>query len=245
MKKFILLIFLSFILVLAFFIMTTQNQLKTYLLKSTTTSIPTTPTTLSQGDINIIDKTISEDIDNYIIDIHYPQTQIQIIDDNIYDHIEKQIKEFKEAVSIPSPNGAKTTLMINYKTVFNQEDVLSIKFETEAYTGGAHPSHLIWTKNFIVSDQAEIPFDHVITNDLMLKTIADYSLKYFKDQKLEYNLFEEGFEPKKENYQVFNLTKDTIVIYFNEYQIAPYAAGNFSIEIPYEVLDAASLDDSN
>lgn len=137
MKKFILLFFLGFVLLLGFYIITTQNKLNSSVqTTTTTTSKPTTQ-------LKITDKAIKEEVDNYMIDINYPQTQIGEIDSDIFNNIEKQISDFKDAVKIPSPNGAKTTLITNYTIIYNDEDLLSIKFETESYTGGAHPSHLI------------------------------------------------------------------------------------------------------
>ncbi|HRZ29299.1 MAG TPA: DUF4163 domain-containing protein [Candidatus Paceibacterota bacterium] len=144
MKKIFLSLFLIVIIILGIYIFKTQTQLKNYLaIKTNTPTTTTTSTTPNNVITAITDKIISEDKDNYTIDVHYPITQNQTIDDNIFSNIEKQINEFKEDVKIPSPNSAKTTLIISYETIFNQDDILSLKFASEAYTGGAHPSHLI------------------------------------------------------------------------------------------------------
>jgi hypothetical protein len=144
MKKILLSLFLVAIIILGIYIFNTQSQLHHYI--NTKINIPTTSTTIDEAQevaILISDKAIYEDKDNYLIDVHYPITQNKIIDDNIFSNIEKQINDFKIAVATPSPNSAKTTLIISYETIFNQDDVLSIKFASESYTGGAHPSHLI------------------------------------------------------------------------------------------------------
>jgi len=70
----------------------------------------------------------------------------------------------------------------------------------------------------------------------MLETLSQYSLDHFQKQNLEYDLFLEGLEAKKENFSVFNLTDESMIIYFNEYQIAPYVAGNFELAIPYSLI---------
>ena len=70
MKKFILFIFLAFILLFGFYIISTQNYLSNYINNVTTTK----PMVTSK--IPVIDKTINEDIDNYIIDIKYPHFNI-------------------------------------------------------------------------------------------------------------------------------------------------------------------------
>ena len=230
MKKFILYIFLAFILVFGFYIITTQNHLGNYLSNITTTK----PMVVNKA--AIVNKEIKEDIENYIIDINYPHLDVRELDENISKEINRQISEFKEAVKTPSPNSAKTTLIIGYKTVYNKDGLVSIKFETEAYTGGAHPSHTIWTKNFTIPDKKEITYEDVILNDSMLETLSQYSLDHFQKQNLEYDLFLEGLEAKKENFSVFNLTDESMIIYFNEYQIAPYVAGNFELAIPYSLI---------
>jgi len=236
MKKFILFFFLGFILIFGFFVMTTKNKVN----YTTTTTITTTTTLLDH--VEITNQIIKEDIGNYIIDVSYPVTHITKLDESIYSIIEKQINEFKDAVKIPSPNSAKTTFVIKYIVVSNQDNLISIKFETESYTGGAHPTHLIWTKNFDIKDKKEIIYEDIFINEIVLNNIAKYSKEYFKNKKLEYKLFEEGFEPKKENYQVFAITDDSLIIYFNEYQIAPYAAGNFQIKIPPEIITSENID---
>lgn len=242
MKKILLFLFLIIIIILGVYILNTQKQLSNYI--KTKVNTPTTTTTIveSSDSILILDKTIYEDKNNYTIDVHYPTTENKIIDDSIFADIEKQVSDFKSAVIKPSPNSAKTTLIINYQTILNQEDILSIKFSSESYTGGAHPSHLIWTKNFVVSKSKEIPFEEVIVDEIMLKSVSEYAIKNLTSQKQDYEFFMEGFNPIKKNYQTFALNDKGIIFYFNEYQIAPYYAGNFELFMPYSEIDLSGLE---
>ncbi|MBD9098123.1 DUF3298 domain-containing protein [bacterium] len=47
------------------------------------------------------------------------------------------------------------------------------------------------------------------------------------------NMLLEGTKPVVDNYQVFAFTPRGILLFFPEYQIAPYSSGSFKILIPY------------
>lgn len=115
--------------------------------------------------------------------------------------------------------------------IYNNDGIFSLKFSTETFLGGAHPTHIISTKNYGLQDKKIIKFEDIITGQALLDKISQISSDYFKRQQLEYDLFVDGFQAKKENYLSFNLKKDSIVFYFQEYQIAPYVAGPQQIEI--------------
>ena len=51
--------------------------------------------------------------------------------------------------------------------------------------------------------------------------------------------WEEGALPRADNYQVWNISPEGLQITFDEYQVAPYAAGPQSVQIPYS--DVKSL----
>jgi hypothetical protein len=50
------------------------------------------------------------------------------------------------------------------------------------------------------------------------------------------NWIKEGAGAKAENFENWNLTKKGLMFTFNQYQIAPYAAGGSQVIIPYDKL---------
>jgi hypothetical protein len=82
----------------------------------------------------------------------------------------------------------------------------------------------------------------VIIDETMLKSISKYAIEKLTAQKQDYEFFMEGLEPNKTNYQTFALNDKGIIFYFNEYQIAPYYAGNFELLMPYEDIDISGLE---
>ncbi len=230
MKKFFLFLFLIGIVCLGGYIIKTQSTRKLVVTPSTTTTI------IPTDKVDIDDEIIKEQKDNYSIDVVYPKTNNLVINEIIKNLIQEKVDKFKEAAIEPSPNSATMTLIISYNVILNQENILSLRFASEDYTGGAHPSHLIFTKNFNLETNEEIAFNEIITSVDALEDLSKFALEYFKNKKLEFKLFEEGLDPKEENYKTFCLSKDSVNFYFNEYQIAPYYAGNFELQVPYEVL---------
>lgn len=81
----------------------------------------------------------------------------------------------------------------------------------------------------------------MIIDDTMLASISKYAIKHLTAQKQDYEFFMEGFEPTKANYQTFALNNKGIIFYFNEYQVAPYYAGNFELLVPYSEIDISGL----
>ena len=53
-----------------------------------------------------------------------------------------------------------------------------------------------------------------------------------------YGGFQQGAEPTPDNYRNWNITSDGLLINFDEYQVAPYAAGPQTVTVPYSALSA-------
>ena len=49
-------------------------------------------------------------------------------------------------------------------------------------------------------------------------------------------MFSDGAKPTPENYAVWNVSADGLVITFNEYQVAAYAAGPQEVVIPFVIM---------
>ena len=59
------------------------------------------------------------------------------------------------------------------------------------------------------------------------------------DMGFNYNesMVEDGTLPRKENFSLMLPLKDGLMVYFAEYQVAPYAAGPQQVVIPYSKLE--------
>lgn len=130
--------------------------------------------------------------------------------------------------------------VMNYEVTLNDNCHLSTYFDRYEYTGGAHGSTIRTSNSFDLKTGYQLQLKDLFKNNNYRKLILDKVLimaevnynndpyLYFENYK---DLIVENF-----NEDNFNLTKDGIIIYYQQYDIAPYAAGIISFEIPYNVL---------
>jgi len=133
----------------------------------------------------------------------------------------------------------KFEIILNYEITFNQDCVVSLYFDKYQYMGGAHGSTIR------VSDTWNIQSG----NRIMLYNMFTPTVKYIEYILLRINRQIEIQLNTDENFMYFDnydrkvfmsfdinnfyLTKYGVVIYFQQYDIAPYASGIPEFMIPY------------
>jgi hypothetical protein len=218
---------------------------------STPTAVPTPmprPTTMPAGGLKLNPQVTQEKSDQpkYEMQVRAPYLEgaagarVEAFNQAVDAFVESVVKSFKrsaqeaEAAALPVTQGS--SLYLDYMVTGLVNGVLSVRLEAEFYTAGAaHPGHYSYTINYdveagkllVLSDLFKPGADY-------LKTIADYCVQDLN--KRATLAFVEGAQPKAENYGRWNLQPDGLVIIFAEYQVAPYAAGQQVVLIPYSAL---------
>lgn len=156
--------------------------------------------------------------------------------------VQQGVDEFKSTMTDlqPLPDiGAASGYTLKYTSLSAQPGYVSIKFESEGYVEGmAHPYHVSRSLNYDLETGEEISLDSLFTSDSSyLQVIADYCAAQLQTRDIGFtDIFTDGAKPAAENYQVWNITPDGLLITFNEYQVAPYAAGPQTVLVPYAEL---------
>lgn len=129
-------------------------------------------------------------------------------------------------------------LYVEYNISYNKNCTLSLYFDQYEYTGGAHGmtvrtsdtwdlirSKMMKLRDFFVCDDAYQ--EYIITNIglQIARQIAAGEDVYFDDY---YHLIRENFKPNN-----FYLVDEGIVIYYQQYDIAPYSSGIRTFIIPF------------
>lgn len=118
-------------------------------------------------------------------------------------------------------------------------DLLSILFEDFAYLGGAHPGTYYVALNYdttaakvlTLADLFEPGADYLgLVSSLCIAELQTRSDMMFPDFATS------GAAALQENYQVWAVTPQGLLVVFQEYQVAPYAAGAQSVLLPYDAL---------
>ena len=125
-------------------------------------------------------------------------------------------------------------------TVHSSAKALTVKVETYAYTGGAHPNSSL---SFYTFDRKT---GRVLTlNDMVEDTTALLSLleqTFRQQQKIgpKASLEEEGYFLRDGQFFLpanVGTTSNGLLFYYNPYEIAAYAVGPVEVMIPYEKLN--------
>jgi len=204
------------------------------------------------GYSRLIDNRISEKntSESYLISASYPQFQSATaggLDETINKMIYEQkilsiINNFKEEISSYGDEDPIYSLTIDYSVYMYNENGISVCFEINPYLGGAHGLQYFETINFDIEKM-----DSVEINELFISNYDYYSsISKYCLESLERQVRERGFEPDMQmlesgtdpayadNFKNFLLSPNGLIIKFPAYQVAPYAAGSFTVIIPYE-----------
>ncbi len=130
--------------------------------------------------------------------------------------------------------------VLNYTVSYNENCFLSDYRDEYYFTGGAHGStirksdtwntktgNIVFLSSFFKGDFINRITDEIINQAEMLENENPNTL--FDNYK---DLIKQNFNLKQ-----FYLTNDGIVIYFQQYDIAPYSSGILTFTIPYEDVD--------
>lgn len=117
-------------------------------------------------------------------------------------------------------------------------DLWSFKIDFHFYSdGAAHPGTYSITLNYDLAQGRELALGELfLSNSNYLATIADYCKAELSKQPFFDVPFSDGANPTPENYRNWNITPGGLMITFNEYQVAPYAAGPQIVQVPIDAI---------
>lgn len=192
---------------------------------------------------------------NYKIEVHYPQlenysdSKIQKdFNDTIYNYVNTEVENFRKEMETwtPVPElDVQSFLSMEYSLEYELNNIVSIRFLNDLYfSGSAHGSHMYWPLNYDLLNNKIINLsDLFMEKSDYLVILSDYCREDLMKRSDSEELFldeewvSQGTGPEEETFQCFNLKDSGILITFNEYQVAPYAAGPQEVNIPYNHLE--------
>ena len=215
-----------------------------------TTTIIATSVPLSQQ-VTLISQSFKETNQTplYTITSQTPQLagsndpRVQMFNQRLNELVQKEVDTFRQSflqnTAPPVSNGS--FLEVTYEVVSQIADIWSLKLDFSFYSdGAAHPGLYSITVNYDLGQSRELALsDLFLPNSNYLEVISKYSIADLKRQNPEIdNSFLGGAAPTPENYRNWNITPDGLLITFDEYQVAPYAAGPQKVIMPYSELRA-------
>jgi hypothetical protein len=158
--------------------------------------------------------------------------------------VQQAVDDFKKQINdlMPLPDlNAPSTFDLRYEQVSAAGNLLSLKYMMEGYvTGMAHPYHVTRSLTYDLEQGKQIGLDALfLPGSDYLMTIANFCATELGTRDIGFDdMFAQGAAPLPDNYQTWNITPEGLLITFNEYQVAPYAAGPQTVVVPYAELKA-------
>lgn len=142
-----------------------------------------------------------------------------------------------------SGHGARRYLDLSFSTEYNRDGIISFMIFVETYQGGAHGNMTILSETFNLRDGTRVTADNLFTvgEEEYTSRIKQYILEVMdknveSGQAMYFDNYHELVEATYDK-EAFVLTEDSLLVYFQVYDLAPYAAGVIQFHIPYEYLE--------
>jgi hypothetical protein len=192
----------------------------------------------------------------YEIDTKYPQIQGKTLsagakefNSAIKKIVTTEVDQFKRLVALDKPH--MQTLPEDIRTNSMKADydvdvvkpksgtIISVRMTFEGMQAGrAHPYHNNHVINFDLQTGKILTLSDLFKKDAnFLKALAAYASNAL-NHKLKHDnwMVPQGTKADMNNFKNWNLQADSILITFDEYQVAPYTYGSQEVEIPYNQL---------
>ena len=202
--------------------------------------------TEDNSNIEIVDK-VYKSKNNYLdINVIIPQIkwlnnnkQEKIINDKIIKWTQLWIGDAKGIADEyfkdnPSPL-ISYQLYARYK-ITNKDDIISFYIDYYQFTGGAHGITNRVAYNIDVATGNELKLEDIFKKDFLYKDVINNEIsRQIKKDPDRYFTGKDGFNGINEN-QNFYIKNKKLVIYFELYEIAPYASGISEFVIPNKII---------
>jgi hypothetical protein len=164
----------------------------------------------------------------------------QIVTKSLAEFRKEMLGQTAEDLKFSKQRGISNYMDISYDVAYATNDFVSIQFYDDTFTGGAHPNHSSFALNYDLKNGRILTLAELFQpKSNYLKALSDYSIAKLKAQAEEMTDDEwltRGAGANAENFRSWNITEKGLMITFDPYQVAAYAAGPQTVLIPYSKL---------
>lgn len=140
------------------------------------------------------------------------------------------------------------TITTTAELIWEKEPFYSFEMHDSRYTGGAHGSYTTLLSTYDAEKMSRITSPEILFQEGSYGTaleIFEQSFRQSNGIEPDESLSEAGFWFDEDRFKLNNnvaLTENGIKVFYNHYEIAPYAAGTFEITVPYEDVELILAD---
>ncbi len=154
--------------------------------------------------------------------------------------VQQEVDSFKQnqAGASNPPLAMGSFFDLKYSLISPRSDILSLKLDVDGYhDGAAHPFHYSRAFTFDLATGHQVNLDQLfLPGTNFLQVLSDYCKTELAGRDIAFDASVTGADPLPDKYQNWKMSADGLVITFDEYQVAAYAAGPQIVTIPYAAL---------
>ncbi|WP_460994851.1 DUF3298 and DUF4163 domain-containing protein [Spirosoma harenae] len=131
-------------------------------------------------------------------------------------------------------------------TVHVSPKALTVKVETYAYTGGAHPNSNLAFYTFDRETGRILTLNDMVADTTALLGVLETAFRQQQNLLPKANLEEQGYFLRDGHFFLpanVGTGRNGMIFYYNSYEIAAYAVGPIQVTVPYEKLNGILRDD--
>ena len=131
-------------------------------------------------------------------------------------------------------------------TVHVSPKSVTVKVETYAYTGGAHPNSNLSFYTFDRATGRMLTLEDMVADTTALLGVVESAFRHQQKLLPEVNLEDQGYFLRDGHFFLpanVGTSRKGLVFYYNPYEIAAYAVGPIQVTVPYEQLNGILKDD--
>ncbi len=131
------------------------------------------------------------------------------------------------------------TLGIDISVKHQHPSFITLSTTTNAYTGGAHPLSTVQYLNVSSDGEPIADLDYFISDKERLKEIAEKQFRSIRNIPDSQSFSDAGFSFENDQFYLpenFGFSEIGLVIYYNSYEVGPYALGPTEVIIQYSEL---------
>ncbi len=190
--------------------------------------------------LDTINSKIRKDIFNYAFINETPGSFEELI--------EEISTEYKDVITEFPDYKAAWSLEISSDIIYQTEKFISVATTIFSYTGGAHPNSSLVYKSYDLNSGKAIELEDIL--------IDNYKDELYRSAEIEFRMNHEippsrslstaGFIFENDEFRLnnnFAIIDNSLVFYFNDYEIASYAQGPSELEL--KLTDYVNLIDEN
>lgn len=183
-------------------------------------------------------RAIKEEKPTYTVDIVYPRTGRAVIDASLETWAKEVAREFLARTQDMGETPGSWSVEVGYEIARNDDAMFAVHFSEKGYMGGAHGYATTRTFTFLQPDGMEVELPELFTVQ-GVRRISDISIAQITqarsgpDGMSDADWIRRGAGSNARNFRSFVLKPSELVVFFDAYQVAAYAAGPQEAHIPF------------